>query len=131
MVSGVKLHDDSINSVCWIDNNTVVTGSSDHSLKLVDVEKLEGIQTIKTKDSITTSIDYCHNTLLTSHEDGFIRMWDFRNSNSPVSTFKSHAKFASCSKFHKNPHIFASGAYDQTIKIWDSRSVFPLQTLST
>ena len=88
-------------------------------------------QTIKTKDSITTGIDYSHQTIITSHEDGYIRLWDLRNPLSPASTFKSHSRLASCVKFSQNTHMFGSGAYDHTVKIWDSRSVFPLQTLHT
>jgi len=76
-----------------------------------------------------TGIDFSYDNLISSHEDGYIRLWDIRDPLNPTSTFKSHAKFASCVKFSKYPNIFASGAYDQTVKIWDNRSVFPLQTL--
>ena len=66
------------------------------------------VKTIKTKDSITTGIDFSYDHLLTSHEDGYIRIWDVRNSITPAMTFKSHAKYASCAKFSKSSNIFAS-----------------------
>lgn len=77
-------------------------------MKIIDVERMSEIKTIKTKDSITTCIDFSYDNLITSHEDGYIRMWDVRDPHNPTSTFKSHAKFASCAKFSKYPNIFAS-----------------------
>jgi WD40 repeat protein len=55
---------------------------------------------ILTKDSITTSIDYKADKLLTTHEDGYIRLWDIRNPQNPSGTFKAHSKMASCVKFN-------------------------------
>lgn len=96
-------------------------------------------RTLLTKDSITTSIDYSLDTLFTSHEDGYIRTWDLRTQgSSPVETFKSHSRFASCVRAHPHSNLFATViftimqcSYDQTVKIWDTRSVFPVQTIMT
>jgi WD40 repeat protein len=77
-------------------------------MKITDVEKLYDITTILTKDSITTSIDYSHNRVISSHEDGYIRLWDLRTPTNPSHTFKSHSKFSSCVKFNRNHNVFAS-----------------------
>jgi WD40 repeat protein len=86
----------------------VISGSSDHSMKIVDVEKMQEVRTILTKDSITTSIDYASDRILSCHEDGYIRLWDIRDTKNPTTTYKSHSKFASCVKFNRNSSIFAS-----------------------
>lgn len=103
-----KIHEDSIESVCWVSTDMIVTGSSDHSMKIIDVETLSEVRKILTKDSITTSIDFGNDRLLSSHEDGYIRLWDIRDSKNPTHTFKSHSKYASCVQFNRNHQIFAS-----------------------
>ncbi len=96
------------------------------------------IGTVLTKDSITTSIDYSNDRLLTSHEDGYIRLWDIRSPQIPTNTYKAHPKLVSSVKFNTRSNIFASvlfilmqGSYDTTVKVWDCRSAFPLQNIGT
>lgn len=62
-----KVHQDAISTIAWVSQDRIVTGSQDHSIKLMDVEKLRSIGTVLTKDSITTSIDFCSDRLITSH----------------------------------------------------------------
>ena len=97
-----------INSVSWFNSNQMATGSSDHSIKIIDVTTMRAFKTILTKDSITTGIDFSNGCLVSSHEDGYIRLWDVRNPTSPASTFKSHSKYASCVSFGFSSNIFAS-----------------------
>lgn len=65
--------------------------------------------TVLTKDSITTSIEYLNDRLLTSHEDGYIRLWDIRSPQTPTNTYKAHSKLVSSVEFNPNKsHIFCS-----------------------
>lgn len=110
------LHTDAINSLAWILTNTICTGSSDHSIKLIDVQKMTEQRSLLTRDSITTAIDYSNSTLFTSHQDGYIRTWDLRASHnninsgnsSPSASFKSHSRYASDVKVHPHSNIFIS-----------------------
>ena len=85
--------------------------------------------TIKTRDSVPTSLDTYGDEILSAHEDGQIRMWDRRENSRPIQTYKAHSKWASCVSFRLPSNIFASGSYDHTVKIWDSRCGFPIQNL--
>jgi WD40 repeat protein len=68
--------------------------------------------TVLTKDSITTSIEYFNDRLLTSHEDGYIRLWDIRSPQTPTNTYKAHSKLVSSVAFNPNKsHIFSSVCY--------------------
>ena len=96
---------------------------------ITDVVKMARSQTILTRDSIVTSLDTLGQQILSTHEDGQLRMWDRRDSSRPVQTFKAHSKWASSVKFGNIPSRFASGSFDRTVKIWDSRCGFPLQNL--
>jgi len=69
---------------------------------------------------------------LTSHEDGYIRLWDIRSPQTPINTYKAHSKLVSSVKFNPNKsHVFSSGSFDTTVKVWDTRSTFPLQNIGT
>lgn len=48
-----------------------------------------------------------------------------------TKAYKSHNKYTSCVKFSQSANIFASCSYDHTVKIWDVRSIFPIETLAS
>ena len=85
-----------------------MTGSSDHTIQMIDVETLRSVGSVLTKDSITTSIDFVGDRLLTSHEDGYIRMWDIRSPQTPSQTYKAHSKLVSSVQFNARSNIVAS-----------------------
>jgi WD40 repeat protein len=101
---------------------------------------MKSVGSVLTKDSITTCIDYSTDKLLTSHEDGYIRLWDVRAPQAPTHTFKGHSKLVNSVQFNNRSYLFASviflflyfkGSYDTTVKIWDYRSTFPIQNIGT
>lgn len=74
------------------------------------------------------------NTLITSSADRHIRLYDPRSSEGLVckTTFTSHTLWvpAVCWSKH-DEHLFVSGSYDQSVKLWDTRSPkAPLYNLS-
>lgn len=125
LTASSQIHDHEILSLLWFSDTEIYTGSADHTIKIIDVERLEESSVIYTKDSITSSIDAKYDNILSAHEDGYIRLWDKRSTHQ-VKSFKSHNKYASAVKFSQSPNIFASSSYDHTVKIWDIRSIFPI-----
>ena len=77
------------------------------------------------------SLDVAGSQILSAHEDGQIRLWDRRETSRPTNTFKSHAKWVSSVRFANSSHIFGSGSYDRTVKLWDQRCSFPLQNIQS
>jgi WD40 repeat protein len=124
-----SIHKGTIEYLAWITDQEVVSSSSDHQIGITDVVKMSRAETILTRDSVVTSIDTHGVQILSAHEDGQIRLWDRRDPSRPTNTYKTHSKWASCVRFNNPAHIFASGSYDHTVKIWDSRCGFPMQNL--
>jgi ribosome biogenesis protein YTM1 len=81
---------------------------------------------------------------VTAHADFTVRIWDQRQSGTqsllmnfyPVgaqlyTVLSSHKDWVSSVVCHPTEqHIFLSTSYDKTVKIWDTRSAIPLQTLT-
>jgi WD40 repeat protein len=114
----------------WLNNQEIIAGSSQHRMTITNIAKMAAVDTFYTRDSVVTSIDSTDSLILSSHEDGQIRLWDKRTSSKPVSTFKAHSKWASAARFNPQlPNNFCSGSHDRTLKVWDMRCSFPLQNI--
>lgn len=130
-------HKDSI-SALTVDDTTVVSGSSDKTLRHWDLSSGKCIQTIditmaiKNKVSDGLSLDnsitrpdpligdiYCNdNALVTGTKDGIIRLWDLRVGR-PVGELKGHTNSINSLRFRSNELI--SGSNDNTSRLWDLR----------
>lgn len=79
-------HRESISAVQWMDNNTLLTGSWDHTLKVWDLN-LEGIKTeISTNKSIfDASYSKLNNLIVTASADKNLRLYDARTNRMSYS----------------------------------------------
>jgi ribosome biogenesis protein YTM1 len=131
----LKGHKDTVNCVEWYDDYNLVSGSSDHSLRVWDVESGIAINVMTGNESVScleTSND--HKSILTGHPDRVLRMWDPRIDASKLITRKlrSHSNWITSVHWHpENPNLFISSSYDSTVKVWDLRSDYALFTLET
>lgn len=73
-----EIHKGTVESLNWINNQEIVSSSSAHEIAITDIVKMSRSETILTRDSVPTSLDTKGNEILSSHEDGQIRMWDRR-----------------------------------------------------
>jgi len=127
------IHFDAISSCIWAQDNKIITGSYDHTIKLFDSEKLYETQTINCKDSAVTGLSYANNLIISGHEDAYIKAWDPRaNDTAPVKIYKAHNIWISqIRSLESNQNVFVSGAYDNNVKVWDLRSSYPLFSIKT
>lgn len=67
-------------------------------------------------------------TLLSGHEDGYVRLWDLRvNTSRPQNSFKPHASLVSgLSLSSSNDFLYTSCGYDGQAKVNDLRSQYSL-----
>lgn len=127
----IEAHDRPINCIS-IDGNEVVTGSSDHSLKVLDISKGSVKRELYSKkhghtDWVTT-VDHLKEDgrILSGGMDSRLCLWN-ANSNKCIS-LNDHKGSISQVQCGEN-NIALSSSYDKTVKIWDLDEPKCLNTL--
>lgn len=127
-------HSDEISALSFDDNN-LVSGSRDKTIKQWDLNSGKCIQTINLNTitkSNSTQIDMpfgiiahppivgaiqCYDAALaTGTRDGAVRLWDLRIGK-VVRAFEGHHSAISALQFDSS--LLISGSLDKTVKIWD------------
>eukprot|EP00051_Salpingoeca_urceolata_P021508 m.338930 g.338930 ORF g.338930 m.338930 type:complete len:458 (-) comp19811_c0_seq32:10-1383(-) len=68
--------------------------------------------------------------LFSGADDGVVRLWDVPTGQEK-STLRGHEDYVRCgSASVASPHLFVTGAYDHTIKLWDSRMEEPVHSVN-
>ena len=118
-----------VESLSWLDGDTLIAGCQDHALKLVDVEKSYVVkQSIITHHKVPTCLDTSGgNLILTGCEDATIRLWDARQGQNAakqiVNEYNGHSSYVKQVEFNPQvEHLFISGSLDGTVKLWDLRN---------
>ncbi|XP_060517250.1 ribosome biogenesis protein WDR12 homolog [Cylas formicarius] len=119
-------HKECISSINWTNNHVLYSASMDHTIKFWDAE-LCGIKNeiVDQKAFLSSSWSALSNTLLASSADRHIRLYDPRSTEGSVCKvmFTSHTLWVSSVAWSKySEHLFLSGSYDSTVKMWDTRS---------
>ncbi|XP_015524118.2 ribosome biogenesis protein WDR12 homolog [Neodiprion pinetum] len=122
----MKGHKEAISGVVWSDKSEIVTSSWDHTLKIWDTE-LGGIkhEIPGNKSFFDVAYSPLANALLTASADRHIRLYDPRSSEGSVvkGTFTSHTQWVQSVFWSTtDQYLFLSGAYDNQVKLWDTRS---------
>ncbi|KAJ8680541.1 hypothetical protein QAD02_016328 [Eretmocerus hayati] len=122
----MKGHKEAISGVVWSDKAEVITSSWDHTLKVWDTE-LGGIKHELAGNKSFFDVDYSalSRTLITASADRHIRLYDPRSTEGTIvkSMFTSHTQWVQSVRWSTvQEHLFISGAYDNEMKLWDTRS---------
>jgi len=130
-ISGIQTQE--ISKIQFIGQNQLLSGSMDHSLKLIDINKGIAITTLHTINSGVCSLDSTQNIAFTGLTDASIRQWDLRESSLKKSYTEGHTSWVKSLEINPlNRNILVSGGYDGNVLIWDIRGdKKPIQKVCT
>ncbi|XP_066595230.1 ribosome biogenesis protein WDR12 homolog [Prorops nasuta] len=122
----MKGHKEAISGLVWSDKNEIITSSWDHTLKVWDSE-IGGIKHEIQGNKSFFDVDYSllSRSVITASADKHIRLYDPRSAEGALvkSIFTSHTQWVQTVRWStEDEHLFISGAYDNTTKLWDTRS---------
>jgi ribosome biogenesis protein YTM1 len=122
-------HTDAIQSLLWVDRDTLVSVSLDRTIRMWDVDHQQPKLILSASNGIL-SADVLDNLIVTGHPDRAVRLWDTRveERHSVVREFKSHKNWVSALQWHDR-EVFASASYDGSVKLWNVGTEIPLSTL--
>lgn len=109
----------------------LISGSSDNTIKMWDVNSTRLIKTIPGHTGEVYSAVFSPNgqIIASGGKDKTIRLWN-AISGRPVRTLKGHTGEVMSIDFSPGGKILASASFDRTVKLWDAATGKILRTLS-
>lgn len=122
-----------IRAIKWSDNLNIFVGGDEHAIRNFDIELGRVTNTIFTNNKTIIALDTTPEGLvITSHEDGDVRVWDPKASKL-VTRIPGHNSYwvSQISMSPASSQIFATCGYDGGVSVWDLRCEKPLYHLKT
>jgi WD40 repeat protein/energy-coupling factor transporter ATP-binding protein EcfA2 len=114
-------HDSGVTSVNFSpDGKTLVSGSYDNTIKLLNVETGQEIRTLKGHDWDVNSVNFSPDgkTLVSGSGDKTIKLWNVETGQE-IRTLKGHDDYVYSVNFSPDGKTLVSGSDDKTIKLWN------------
>ena len=98
------------------DDNVLITGSYDATIKVWDLETCKVIRTLRGHDSGIRCLQFDDTKLISGSMDTTIKVWNWHTGEC-ISTYNGHN--GGVIGLHFDSALLASGSVDNTIKIWN------------
>ncbi|WUR03627.1 APC/C activator protein (CDH1) [Vairimorpha necatrix] len=110
--------------VIKIENNTILTGSRDKKIKLIDTRsgKITSVICQHSQEVCGMDLNKNFKTLVTGGNDNKMYIFDYRNLDLPLKKCNQHkaaVKGISFSPLNTNLFVTGGGSADKTVKLWD------------
>ena len=108
------------------DDDILMTGSYDHTIKIWDIESCQEIRTLTGHTSGVRCLQFDDTKLISGSVDRSLKVWNWRTGEC-ISTYTGHT--GGVIGLHFDSTIVASSSMDKTIKIWnfEDKSTFFLR----
>lgn len=116
-------------TIAFIDNQTLVSGSADHTLKLWDVTTGDCLQTFQGHEDWIVSVAFApqHRLLASSGVDRTIKLWRI-NTGECLQTLREHTHWVCTIAFSPKGEWLVSGSDDHSLKLWSIKTGQCLRT---
>ncbi|XP_066928086.1 uncharacterized protein [Clytia hemisphaerica] len=119
-------HRETITCLSWFPqvDSMMVSGSSDHSLVIWNVDNNEAMAKLVEHESwvLSISFDSVGKQMASSSWKGDVIIWDMMTIN-PFVQLKGHAEGVWCCAFNEcNPNLLCSASEDTSLRLWDLRN---------
>jgi len=101
------------------DDNNLITGSYDSTVKVWDLNTGDEIRTLTGHESGIRCLQFDDNKLMTGSLDGTVRLWNWRTGEC-LRIFNAHSE--GVITLHFTDRYVGSGSMDKTIRVWDSET---------
>ncbi|KAG0249200.1 hypothetical protein BG011_009514 [Mortierella polycephala] len=118
-------HNDSVYCVQF-DNNKIVTGSRDKTIKFWDLHKLVCTHTLRGHTQSVLCLQFNDNMMVSGSSDNTVIVWDMK-THQPISRLYGHT--AGVLDVCFDDQYIVSCSKDATIKVWDARTKVLLKTM--
>jgi S1-C subfamily serine protease len=121
LASNLEGHQDIVNSVVISsDNQRVITGSWDNTIKVWNLETGQLEQTLVGHESLVNSVALSAdgNTLVSGSDDGTVKVWNLQTGES-IQTLTGHNDVVNCVAISLDGNTAVSSSDDETIRVWN------------
>lgn len=113
----LKGHTENIKAIFISDNNIIISGSKDKTIKLWDYQKKKNILTLKGHTKTVRCICTINEKLIISGSaDKTLRIWDIEKEKN-TKILRGHTETVTCCIYIND--VIISGSKDKTVKVWD------------
>jgi U3 small nucleolar RNA-associated protein 15 len=128
-----RFQDDAYSGRFRKDGKLIIAGDKQGSVKVFDVESKAMLRQLRQHTGAvqTTIWSADGQRMISGGDDKSVKCWDLGTQELIWSDTTSHSDYVRCSCENPSmPHVFASGSYDHSVKLWDSRQKTAVQTMS-
>lgn len=118
-LSYVKVHDSGI-TCAHLENNVVVTGSYDRSVRVLDLENMQFLTTLWGHKNAIRCVQLVGSVVLSGSNDCSIRIWNCRTGEC-IHELTGHKGPVTCLQLLDDGYLI-TGSMDHTLKVWDIHS---------
>ncbi|KFD65323.1 hypothetical protein M514_22483 [Trichuris suis] len=126
-LSNLRLASGSNDSSIKMDDEKIISGSYDRTLKVWDLVSSQCFETLRGHGAAVLCLQFDQEKIVSGSADDTIRVWDLRTCTCVMTMQKAHDAAVTCLQF--NDRQIVSGSLDCTIKFWDVRTGRWLNTL--